>query len=292
MKTIDFRDAIGRSFGNYVVVRELGRGAMGAVFVGYQTSLKRQVAIKLLPKALASSKLARQQFRDEAETVAVLDHPNIITIFETGEDEDYFYQVIQLVDGQDLARLLERLRRHPVPARRLLPLHHVFRLVGEVLEGLEYAHGAGVIHQDLKPANVLVENRAGRALIADFGIAKTLQIESLTRGMVVGTPTYLSPEQAAARDTDHRTDLYAVGVVLFELLAGELPVRDEDAMETVTRKVRDPESFFLRSPQQCSERITNSMESIILRATAVSPQARFDTAAEFNAALSKAAGRR
>ncbi|MEE4329761.1 MAG: serine/threonine-protein kinase [Wenzhouxiangella sp.] len=292
MKTIDFRDAIGRSFGNYVVVRELGRGAMGAVFVGYQTSLKRQVAIKLLPKALATSKLARQQFRDEAETVAVLDHPNIITIFETGEDEDYFYQVIQLVDGQDLARLLERLRRHPVPARRLLPLHHVFRLVGEVLEGLEYAHGAGVIHQDLKPANVLVENRAGRALIADFGIAKTLQIESLTRGMVVGTPTYLSPEQAAARDTDHRTDLYAVGVVLFELLAGELPVRDEDAMETVTRKVRDPESFFLQAPQECSERITKAMESIILRATAVTPQARFDTAAEFNAALSKAAGRR
>jgi len=290
MKTVDFRDAIGRAFGNYVVVRELGRGAMGAVFVGYQKSLKRQVAIKLLPKAIATSKLARQQFRDEAETVAVLDHPNIITIFDTGEDDDYFYQVIQLVDGQDLAQLLERLRRHPVPHRRLLPLKHVFRLVTEVLQGLEYAHDAGVIHQDLKPANVLVENRAGRPLIADFGIAKTLQIESLTSGMVVGTPTYLSPEQAAARDTDHRTDLYAVGVILFELLAGELPVRSEDARETVTRKLRDPESFFLRPPQQCSKRITAAMEKIILKATAVTSGARFQNAEEFNAALSAAAG--
>lgn len=291
MKTVDFRDAIGRNFGNYVVVRELGRGAMGAVFVGYQKSLKRQVAIKLLPKALATSKVARQQFRDEAETVAVLDHPNIITIFDTGEDDVYFYQAMQLVDGHDISRLLERLRRHPVPARRLLPLRHVFRVVDEVLQGLEYAHGAGVIHQDLKPANILVENRAGRALIADFGIAKTLQIESLTRGMVVGTPTYLSPEQAAAGDTDHRTDLYAVGVVLFELLAGELPVRDEDARETVTRKLRDPESFFLHSPQQCSDRITPTMERVILKATAITPQARFQDARDFRSALSKVAGR-
>lgn len=265
---------------------------MGAVFVGYQKSLKRQVAIKLLPKAVATSKLARQQFRDEAETVAVLDHPNIITIIDTGEDEVYFYQVLQLVDGQDLARLQERLRRHPVPARRLLPIRHVFRLVGEVLQGLDYAHGAGVIHQDLKPANVLVENRAGRALIADFGIAKTLQIESLTRGMVVGTPTYLSPEQAAARDTDHRTDLYAVGVVLFELLAGELPVRDEDARETVSRKVRNPESFFLRSPSQCSKRITAAMESVILKATAITPEARFQDAREFGKALDNVVGHR
>ena len=288
MKSFDYRAAIGRSFGNYVVVRELGRGAMGAVFVGYQKSLKRQVAIKLLPKALATSKLARQQFRDEAETVAILDHPHIITIFDTGEDDDFFYQVMQLVDGQDLAQLLDRLQRHPVPARRLLPLHHAIRLVGEVLQGLEYAHNAGVIHQDLKPANVLVENHAGRALIADFGIAKTLQIESLTRGMVVGTPTYLSPEQAAARETDHRTDLYAVGVLLFELLAGELPVRDEDARETVMRKMRDPESFFLRPPAQCSKRITTAMERVILQATAIKPQARFADARAFSAALKDA----
>jgi eukaryotic-like serine/threonine-protein kinase len=285
MQDFDYRQAIGRAFGNFVVVRELGRGAMGAVFIGYQKSLKRQVAIKLLPKALASSELARQQFRDEAETVAILDHPHIITIFDTGEDDKFFFQVMQLVDGQDLACLIERMQRHPLPARRLLPLSHVFRLIAEVLDGLQFAHEAGVVHQDIKPANILIENREGRALIADFGIAKTMQLESLTRGLVVGTPTYLSPEQAAAKDTDHRTDLYAVGVILFELLAGRLPVRNEDARATIMRKLRDPESFFLSRPAEASPRISTDLERIICTATALNPAARFQSARAFNDAL-------
>ncbi len=288
IKRFDYSGAIGRTFGNYVVVRELGRGAMGAVFIGYQKSLKRQVAIKLLPKVLATTKLARRQFRDEAETIAILDHPNIITIFDTGEDDDFFYQVMQLIDGHDLAQLLDRLRRHPVPSRRLLPMAHVLRLCTEALAGLETAHESGVIHQDLKPANILVENRSGRALIADFGIAKAKQAEYLARGLVVGTPTYLSPEQAAARDTDHRSDLYAVGVILLELLAGHLPVRDEDARETVLRKVREPDSFFLEPPSECHPRVSPALERVILRATQTDPARRYPNSASFSAALLEA----
>ncbi len=288
-RTYDYRPVIGRAFGNFVVVRELGRGAMGAVFVGYQKSLKRQVAIKLLPKQLATSTLARQQFRDEAETIAILDHPNIITIFDSGEDEDYFFQVMQLVDGDDLGQLQTRLGRHPVPARRLLPYSHVIRLVDEVLSGLEYAHAEGVVHQDLKPANILVEKRTGRALIADFGIAKTKQIEYGARNMVVGTPTYLSPEQAAAQETDQRTDLYAVGIVLLELLAGGLPIRDEDARETVARKIRAPDSFLLKAPGEWSPRIEPGLEKVIQRAIATDPAQRFQSARAFRQMLSEAA---
>ncbi|TVQ39023.1 MAG: serine/threonine protein kinase [Wenzhouxiangella sp.] len=285
-REFDYRAAIGREFGNFVVVREIGRGAMGAVFLGYQKTLKRQVAIKLLPKELARTRLAQQQFRDEAETIAILDHPNIITIFETGEDDEFFFQVMRLVDGQDLAHLLDKLQRHPVPARRLLPLQHALRLITEILSGLSHAHAAGVIHQDLKPANILIGNQDGRALIADFGIAKTMQLEYAARGMVVGTPIYLSPEQAAARDTDHRTDLYAVGVMLFELLAGRLPVRSEDARQTVLRKVREPDSFFLKKPTQCQRRITDDMESVILKAVESRPENRFQNCADFSAAVS------
>ncbi|WP_376694692.1 serine/threonine-protein kinase [Wenzhouxiangella sp. EGI_FJ10305] len=285
--THDYTSVIGRSFGNFVVVRELGRGAMGAVFVGYQKSLKRQVAIKLLPRTIARSDSARQQFRDEAETIAVLDHPNIITIFESGEDEDYFFQVMQLVDGQDLARILAKLRRHPVPARRILPLRHTIRLVGEVLEGLEFAHEEGVVHQDIKPANILVDNRSGRAQIADFGIAKTQQIEFYARGLIVGTPRYLSPEQAAARDTDRRTDIYAMGVILFEALAGSLPIRNESGKETLRRKIRQPESFFLEQPSACSPWIDEGMEAIIARATATDPAKRFVTARAFGQAIQR-----
>ncbi|NBB91835.1 MAG: protein kinase [Gammaproteobacteria bacterium] len=283
----DYTGAIGRAFGNFIVVRELGRGAMGAVFVGYQKSLKRQVAIKLLPKALARSELARQQFRDEAETIAILNHPHIITIFESGEDDDYFYQVMQLVEGQDLAHILAKLKRHPVPARRILPLHHSLRLIGEVLDGLDFAHEEGVIHQDLKPANILVDNRTGRALIADFGIAKTQQIEYAARGMIVGTPQYLSPEQAAADETDRRTDIYSVGVILFELIAGQLPVRRESGKETVARKISAPDTFFTKPPSACSPAIDGGLESIILKATAADPGRRFGTCRAFGQALQR-----
>lgn len=284
-KDFDYRTAIGREFGNFVVVREIGRGAMGAVFLGYQKSLKRQVAIKLLPKELARARLAQQQFRDEAETIAILDHPNIITIFESGEDDQFFYQVMRLVDGQDLARLLEKLRKHPVPSRRLLPKAQTLRLINEILSGLAHAHGMGVIHQDLKPGNILIGNKDGRALIADFGIAKTMQIEYAARKAVVGTPIYLSPEQASARNTDHRTDLYSVGVMLFEMLAGRLPVRPEDARQTIIRKVRQPDSFFLQSPSQCHPNISAACENIILKAVATDPNQRFQNCDEFRAAL-------
>lgn len=283
----DYRSIIGRSFGNFVVVRELGQGAMGAVFAGYQKSLKRQVAIKLLPKSLAASESARRQFRDEAETVALLDHPHIITIFDSGEDDEFFFQVMQLVDGQDLAELLGRLRRHPVPSRRRMPSHHAIRLVREVLDGLEFAHEEGVVHQDLKPANILIDNRQGRALVADFGIAKTKHIEFFARGLVVGTPNYLAPEQAAARDTDRRTDIYAIGVILFELLAGFLPVRDEVGRAALLRKVRDPDSFFTRRPGRCSADIDEQMEQFILKATATDPASRFPTARAFSQALER-----
>ncbi|MEN1727807.1 MAG: serine/threonine-protein kinase [Pseudomonadota bacterium] len=288
IKTFDYSNAIGREFGNYVVVRELGRGAMAAVFIAYQKTLKRQVAIKLLPKALATTKIAQQQFRDEAETIAVLDHPNLITIFDSGEDDDYFFQVMQLVDGMDLAAVLNKLRRHPVTARRVLPMAHVLRLVTEVLAGLTVAHDGGVVHQDLKPANILIENKGGRALIADFGIAKAKQAEYLARGLVVGTPIYLSPEQASAQDTDLRTDLYAVGVILFELLAGKLPIRMENANDTVSRKIRNPESFFLSRPIDCHPRITPALETVVLRATQTDPARRYVNAEAFSDALIEA----
>ncbi len=285
IRTHDYTSVIGRAFGNFIVVRELGRGAMGAVFIGYQKSLKRQVAIKLLPKAIARSESARQQFRDEAETIAVLSHPHIITIFESGEDDEYFYQVMQLVEGQDLARILAKLRRHPVPTRRILPVQHTVRLVGEVLDGLEFAHEEGVIHQDLKPANILVDNRTGRALIADFGIAKTRQIEFYARGLVVGTPQYLSPEQAAAEDTDRRTDIYSMGVILLELLAGRLPIRDESGKETVVRKIQQPDTFFTQPPGACSAWIDAVMEGIINKATASDRNKRYVSARAFAQAL-------
>ncbi|MGK7295151.1 MAG: serine/threonine-protein kinase [Candidatus Wenzhouxiangella sp. M2_3B_020] len=283
---MDTQSIIGRQFGNVVVIKELGRGAMGAVFIGYQKSLKRQVAVKLLPRHADDGGRSLRQFRDEAETVAVLSHPYIVPIFEMGEDEDFYYQVMQLVVGSDLGKLIRDRLKHPVPARRLMPVARVIDILSKVLDGLGYAHREGVVHQDIKPANIMIEESARRPLIVDFGIAKTARIEYWGQGMVVGSVLYLSPEQAAAQRTDRRTDIYALGLVLFEALAGRLPLRtDEGEKQILLRKIRKPETLFTMRPSDASPNIDEAMERIILKAIAPRPEERFGSCEAFRSAL-------
>lgn len=285
-QTLDAAGLIGREFGNVVLVRELGRGAMGAVYIGYQKSLRRQVAVKLLPKADAVTEASRQQFRDEAETVAILSHPNIVPIFEIGEDAEFHYHIMQLIQGADLGRLIANRRKHPVPAKRLLPPALVVEVISSVLDALDYAHRAGVVHQDIKPANIVIEESSRRPLIVDFGIARTARAEYWAEGMMVGTVRYAAPEQAAGRDTDARCDIYAMGLVLFEALAGGLPLRDaDDSRRLLLRKVRQPETLLEKPPSAVSPHIDQRMERIILRAIAPDPRDRFASCAEFRRAL-------
>ena len=283
---LDQQSVIGREFGNVVIVRELGRGSMGGVYVGYQKSLKRQVAVKLLPRMSGDAQRARRQFRDEAETVAVLSHPYIVPIFEMGEDEAYFFQVMQLVSGVDLGKMIRNRLKHPVIARRLLAPARVVDIVCKVLEGLAYAHREGVVHQDIKPANIMIDERAHRPLIVDFGIAKTARMEYWGRGLVVGSVLYLSPEQAAAQETDRRSDIYAMGMVLFEALAGRLPLRDDEGEKQILiRKIKRPETLFTAAPADCASHIDDAMEKIILKALAPRRQDRFATCEAFRSSL-------
>jgi len=280
------QSVIGREFGNVVIVKELGKGSMGGVYVGYQKSLKRQVAVKLLPRLSGESGRARRQFRDEAETVAVLSHPYIVPIFEMGEDQEYFFQVMQLVAGSDLGRMIRNRLKHPVKSRRLLAPARVVDIACKVLEGLGYAHREGVIHQDIKPANIMIDERAHRPLIVDFGIAKTARMEYWGQGLVVGSIMYLSPEQAAAQETDRRSDIYAMGMVLFEALAGRLPLRQEEGeKQLLLRKIRRPETLFTAAPSACSPHIDDSMERIILKALAPRREERFTSCEAFRSAL-------
>lgn len=288
LKTDTEGNLIGRVFGNVVLVRELGRGTMGAVFIGYQKSLKRQVAVKLLPKSRAQSEEARIQFRDEAETVAVLWHPNIVPIFEVGEDDEYYFQVMQLVVGSDLGRIIRDRTKHPLPSKRLLPPEQAVDWVRGALDGLGYAHGEGVVHQDIKPANIMIEKSSGRPLLVDFGIAKTARIDSWAAGKIVGSVLYLAPEQAAGQETDARADIYSMGVVLFEALAGRLPVQDvADERELLVRKIRSPETIWTRSPAECSPNIDPAMERIILQAIAPHREDRYRNCAAFRADLDR-----
>ncbi len=283
--SVDLSQYIGANIGTVTLVKLLGRGAMGAVFIGYQATLKRQVAVKILPKALASSTRAQQMFRDEAETVGILTHPNIVPVYEMGETDDFFFQVMQLVVGHDLRTIIGKARKHPVPTKRILPVLETIRYICQMLDALGYAHEEGVYHQDIKPANILVDDRFKRLLVADFGIARTVWAEYSSTSMLVGTPTYMSPEQAACAAIDGRTDIYSVGVMLMEMTAGFLPMHKEPVADLIKRKKTEPDTFFTARPSEINHTINCELEAIILKAIEPHPNNRFTDCLEFKTVL-------
>jgi serine/threonine protein kinase len=273
---ISWDSYIGRELGNVTLIRELGRGVMGVVFVAFQKTLKRQVAVKVLAKNRETMNLASQLFRDEGEVVAVLSHPNIIPIFEMGETDECYFQVMQLVDGSDLRSTLRRLSKHPVPSKRLMPLDDAIEIIMQIADALGYAHEEGVVHQDIKPANILIESRSQRPLVADFGIARAFEGDYKSDGLVVGSPLYMAPEQAMGKKTDGRADIYSIGVMLFEMAAGSLPIRQEDRVDRILdRKKYTPDTFFTKLPGQVSPRIGAPLERIIMKATASLVEQRY-----------------
>ena len=279
---IDRSSFIGRTLGNVTLIREIGHGVMGIVFVGYQKTLRRQVAVKVLIKSNDKSEFAKELFRDEGEIVAVLSHPNIVPIFEMGEADDCFYQIMQLVNGTDLRTVLRQLSRHPVPYKRIMPLNDAIDLILQILDALGYAHEEGVVHQDVKPANILIEERSKRPMVADFGIARALYGEYKSEGLVVGTPIYMAPEQVMGEVTDGRADIYSVGVMLFEMVAGTLPIRPEEKSEQILKRKKDaPDTFFVKKPSEVSSNINKELEHIILKAIMPNKEFRYQRCAEF-----------
>ncbi len=280
--SVDYKKFIGRELGNVTILKELGQGNRGVVFIAFQKSLKRQVAMKILPKSHSTNEIERQQFLDEAEIIAGLSHPNIIPIFEMGEDDDFYFQVMQLIKGNDLNNIINNRIKHPVLSKRTVPVEETIDIVIKILDGLAYAHDEGVIHQDIKPANILMEERTKRPLIADFGIAKTAQMEQIKQSNIIfGSPLYLSPEQASAKETDQRTDIYSVGVLLFKMLVGYLPYRKESLKGLLVRKIKNPDTFFSLLPTQASHTINSSLEKIILKAIKTNLDERYPDCISF-----------
>ena len=203
----------------YDLEREIGRGGMGIVYLARDKRLKRQVAVKLLPPELAFRSEIRSRFLREAETAAGLSHPNIVPIYSVDEREGLVYFVMGYVDGDNLAKRLHD--------RGPMDVTDVRRILCETADALAYAHSRGVVHRDIKPDNILLDAHSGRAMVTDFGIARAVQegeARLTATGMAIGTPAYMSPEQASGdRDVDGRTDLYSLGIVGYQMLAGEPP---------------------------------------------------------------------
>jgi CHASE2 domain-containing sensor protein/tRNA A-37 threonylcarbamoyl transferase component Bud32 len=205
------------TLGRYEIIKELGRGAMGTVYFGKDPKINRDVAIKTLRyEDVDESRIdeVKQRFFREAEAAGKLAHPNIVTIYDVGEDYDIAYMAMELLDGTDLEPYCNE--------TNLLPLSKVLKVISSVAQALDYAHENGVIHRDIKPANIMILNN-GEVKVTDFGIARVMESSKTQTGVILGTPSYMSPEQIAGQKVDGRSDLFSLGVVLYELLTGEKP---------------------------------------------------------------------
>jgi serine/threonine protein kinase/N-acetylneuraminic acid mutarotase len=264
---------IGRTIGQYRVVEQLGMGGMATVYKAYHPAMERYVALKIPPEYLTRDPNFRARFIREARTLARLEHPHILPVYDFGEEDGLPYMVMRYVDGGTLRELM---------AKGPLPLDQALRLVREVAEALGYAHRQGVTHRDVKPANVLLD-RNGAALLTDFGIAKILDenTELTGAGVALGTPQYMAPEQVQGKPVDARTDIYSLGVVLYEVTTGRRPFAAETPLALAMMHV----SESLPLPRQVNPAVPDAVERIILRAMAKDPADRFQTAEELATAL-------
>ncbi|HEY2376860.1 MAG TPA: protein kinase [Gemmatimonadaceae bacterium] len=260
----------------YEIDGEIGRGGMSVVYRALDRRLNRPVAIKVLPPELAHDPAIRTRFTREAQTSAQLSHAHIVPIYDVGEREGLAYIVMAIVTGGNLAMLLTREPRQP--------LDEVRRLVAEIADALAYAHLRGVIHRDVKPDNILLDEASGRAMVTDFGIARA--IEASTRltvtGIAVGTPGYMSPEQAVGdREIDGRSDVYSLGVLGYQMLTGRLPFSAANSMALLLKHVSAPPPPVLELRPDAPRALREAIE----RALAKSPEDRWPTAAAMRDAL-------
>jgi serine/threonine protein kinase/Tfp pilus assembly protein PilF len=274
------------SLGDYRLERELGRGGMGIVYEAWQSSMERPVALKVLPAALSADTRALTRFVREARVAGKLKHPNVVQVYAMGVEAETPYYAMELVQGETLAQVLTRLRSgRSGPTGASFPFCGAVDLeyslaaakaFAGVAEGLELAHKLGVIHRDIKPSNLIFETD-GRLRILDFGLARLSGEASLsTSGDLVGTPLYMSPEQARARRTpiDHRTDIYSLGASLYELLIWRPPFRGREYQETLSQIIsREPEA-----PRNTHPLIPRDLETIVLKCLEKDPDDRYRTA--------------
>jgi serine/threonine protein kinase len=262
--------------GRYRIMRKLGSGGMADVYLAEDEELGRRVAIKILNDRHATDEQFVERFRREAKNAAGLSHPNIVSIYDRGEAEGTYYIAMEYLDGRSLKEL--------VVARGPLPIPDAIEATRQVLTALRFAHRKGVVHRDIKPHNVMAD-ADGRLKVTDFGIARAGVSQMTEAGSIIGTAQYLSPEQARGAVVDQRSDLYSIGVVLYEMLTGEVPFTGESPVEIAMKHLSDTP----RPPSVLRPDIPPDLDMVVLRALAKSPEDRFQTAEEMDEELERVA---
>jgi len=271
---IIFSDDLGikPTVGRYEVVSELGQGAMGIVYKARDPKINRFLAIKTIrfsdefePDKIREIK---DRFMREAQIAGKLTHPSIVAVYDVGEDYDLTYMAMEFLEGESLQKYCRK--------GFLLPLRKVLFVVSEVALALDHAHRQGVIHRDVKPANIMVL-KDGKVKVTDFGIAKAVSQSQTKSGIVLGTPNYMSPEQINGHEIDGRSDIFSLGVVFFELLTGVLPFHGKNLTNLFYQitQVKHP------SPREINPKVPNPVEQIVDKAMSKDPEQRFQTCSDF-----------
>ena len=250
----------------YEIIRSIGEGGMANVYLGYDTILDRNVAIKILRGDLSNDEKFVRRFQREALSASSLAHPNIVEMYDVGEDDGLYYIVMEYVDGKTVKQLLKK--------RGNLTISETIDIMLQLTDGMSHAHDSYIVHRDLKPQNIMIKDD-GQIKITDFGIAMALNSTQLTQtNSVMGSVHYLPPEQASGKGSTIKSDIYSMGIIFYELLSGSLPFRGDNAVEIALKHMRDP----LPSLRDDNPAIPQSIENIIKRATAKNPKNRYDDA--------------
>lgn len=252
----------------YEIIRVIGEGGMANVYLAMDTILNRKVAVKVLRGDLATDEKFVRRFQREALSASSLNHPNIVEMYDVGEDDGNFYIVMEYVEGKNLKQLIKR--------RTKLSLPEVIDIMKQLTDGIAHAHDSFIIHRDIKPQNMLILDN-GLVKITDFGIAVALNSTQLTQtNSVMGSVHYLPPEQAAGKGATFKSDIYSLGILMYELVTGKLPFKGENAVEIALKQMKEP----IPSVREEDESIPQSVENIILKACAKNPKNRYENARE------------
>ncbi len=275
---------INSQVGRYQIQERIGSGGMARVFKAYDTNLDRPVAIKILHEHLAEDATFKERFEREAKFVASFNHPNIVQIYDFDsikrDGQAIFYMVMPLIPGKSLEKVLSDLAQR----EEALPRDRILRIMQDLTSAIDYAHERGMVHRDVKPANILFDEN-DRAVLTDFGIARLAEHSNLTQeGVVVGTPAYMSPEQVAGGQIDNRSDIYALGIIFYEMLTGQPPFKDDGSLSVLLQHINAPVpslSEFTHMPE-------DNLDAVVFRALAKNADERYQTAANFAADIQAA----
>src|SRR5438876_2063911 len=262
--------------GRYRIVRKLGTGGMADVYLAEDQELGRRVAIKILNDRHAADDSFVERFRREAKNAAGLSHPNIVSVYDRGTAEGTYYIAMEYLDGRSLKELI--VSRGPAPVKTSV------EYARQILAAVGFAHRHGIVHRDIKPHNVLV-GPEGRLKVTDFGIARSGASQMTEVGSIIGTAQYLSPEQARGAPVDQTSDLYSVGVVLYEMLTGQVPFTGDTPLEIAMKHL----SEIPRPPSELRPEVPHDLDSVVLRALAKDPSERYQSAEEMDADLARVA---